>query len=80
MTATIPHHHRPIVPGLNLLLAGSALVVATIALVRADDGAGTEPASPPAPVVVMDPAAAASPAPAPMQFIGCGGRLGVNRC
>lgn len=92
MTATMTHH-RPIVSGLNLLLAVAALVLATIALVRAgDDAPATTPVAPPTPAVDVAPppppaganatstAAASGPDRAPMVFYGCDGTIGANRC
>jgi hypothetical protein len=92
MTATITHH-RPIVSGVNLLIAVAALVLATIALVRdADDAPATTPVAPATPAVVVAPppppagagastAAAADGAErAPMAFYGCDGTIGTNRC
>jgi hypothetical protein len=90
MTATVSHD-RPIVSGLNLLLAVAALVLATIALVQGgDDGpeatrvgpatpAAAAPASPPR-ADAGAPASEDAADRAPMVFYGCDGTIGANRC
>jgi hypothetical protein len=49
MTSTIVHQHRPVLPVINLVLAGSAALLAVVALTT--DDVGSQAAAPPAPTV-----------------------------